>query len=85
VPDVEKERMYSLMRTRVSKELAGYVVDDTDGIKASRGREWVHLRLSNTEPFMRIIAEGADERSVDRLMAFGKSFADSLHDMKKSG
>jgi phosphomannomutase len=85
VPDMAKERLYSLIRDRVSEELGGYVVDDTDGIKASRGREWVHLRLSNTEPFMRIMAEGSDESSVDRLMAFGTAFADSLNERQRSG
>jgi phosphomannomutase len=85
VPGMEKERLYSLIRDRVAGELAGYVVDDTDGIKASRGREWVHLRLSNTEPVMRIMAEGSDEPRVDRLIAFGTSFADSLKKNTGSG
>jgi phosphomannomutase len=85
VPDMEKERLYSLIRDKVSRELAGYVVDDTDGIKALHGREWVHLRLSNTEPVMRIMAEGSDESRVDRLIAIGTAFADSLQKYKGSG
>jgi phosphomannomutase len=43
------------------------------------------MRLSNTEPIMRIMAEGSDEGGVDRLVAFGIAFADSLDKMKKSG
>jgi phosphomannomutase len=85
VPDMEKKRLYSLIRDKVSRELAGYVVDDTDGIKALHGREWVHLRLSNTEPVMRIMAEGSDESRVDRLIAIGTAFADSLQKYKGSG
>lgn len=34
-------------------------VDDSDGVRIDLPEGWVHLRASNTEPLVRIIAEGA--------------------------
>jgi phosphomannomutase len=55
-------------------------VDRQDGLKFSTGDSWVHIRPSNTEPIVRIIAEGktesqakeAAERAQKALAANGK-------------
>lgn len=39
-------------------------INTTDGIKISTDEYWLHLRLSNTEPLVRIIAEGRDRRHI---------------------
>ncbi|MDT8392284.1 MAG: phosphoglucosamine mutase [Bacteroidales bacterium] len=38
-----------------------------DGLKIILGREWIHLRKSNTEPIIRIYAESSDPAAADRL------------------
>jgi phosphomannomutase len=42
-------------------------VDTTDGVKIYIGKEWVHLRKSNTEPIIRIYAESSDEDKANAL------------------
>jgi phosphomannomutase len=42
-------------------------VDTTDGVKIYIGKEWVHLRKSNTEPIIRIYSEASDEEAANRL------------------
>jgi len=41
-----------------------FEVDTTDGVKIYIGKEWVHLRKSNTEPIIRIYAESTDENAA---------------------
>lgn len=38
-----------------------------DGLRIEFGADWVHIRTSNTEPILRIYAEGKDQSSADRL------------------
>jgi phosphomannomutase len=42
-------------------------VDITDGVKIYIGKEWVHLRKSNTEPIIRIYSESKSEASANAL------------------
>jgi phosphomannomutase len=42
-------------------------VDTTDGVKIYIGKEWVHLRKSNTEPIIRIYSEASDEEAANKL------------------
>ena len=48
-------------------------VDTTDGVKIYIGKEWVHLRKSNTEPIIRIYTESKDADAAsdlaDRIIA----------------
>ena len=43
-------------------------VDTQDGLRLDWPGRWVHLRPSNTEPFMRIIAEAETENEAKRLI-----------------
>jgi phosphomannomutase len=43
-------------------------VNTDDGLKIDFPDAWVHLRLSNTEPIIRIIAEAPDRSSADALV-----------------
>lgn len=38
-----------------------------DGLKIEFGKQWVHLRKSNTEPIIRIYSEAADEAAANAL------------------
>lgn len=43
-------------------------INTTDGIKISTDEYWLHLRLSNTEPLVRIIAEGRDRKHIANII-----------------
>lgn len=43
-------------------------VNDADGVRVDLPEGWVHLRPSNTEPIVRIIAEAADEAAARALV-----------------
>jgi phosphomannomutase len=42
-------------------------LDFTDGIKIVRAKSWVHVRPSNTEPIIRVIAEAPSREESERL------------------
>jgi len=50
----------------------GGEVDTRDGVKIIRDEAWLHLRCSNTEPIVRIIAEARGEAETRKLMDEGK-------------
>jgi phosphomannomutase len=53
---------------RIMDAFPGGKLDRTDGAKVSWEREWVHLRTSNTEPIIRVIAEARDPRAAHELV-----------------
>ncbi len=42
-------------------------VNTIDGVKILFGKEWIHLRKSNTEPIIRIYSESANEEKANAL------------------
>jgi phosphomannomutase len=42
-------------------------VDTVDGVKIYIGKEWVHLRKSNTEPIIRVYTESKDAQAASDL------------------
>ena len=42
-------------------------VDTVDGVKIYIGKEWVHLRKSNTEPIIRVYTESKDAQAASNL------------------
>ncbi|RPI25320.1 MAG: hypothetical protein EHM61_14715 [Acidobacteria bacterium] len=49
--------------------------DTTDGIRLSWDDAWLHIRASNTEPILRIIAEAQSLTRADQLMEQAVTFA----------
>ncbi len=47
-------------------------IDLTDGIRITTTKYWLHIRPSNTEPLVRIIAEGENLKEVKRLIEEAK-------------
>ena len=43
------------------------VVNDSDGVRVDIGDRWVHVRPSNTEPIIRLIAEAPDLAAVEAI------------------
>jgi phosphomannomutase len=52
---------------KMAEKYAHEEVDTTDGVKIYIGKEWVHLRKSNTEPIIRIYAESKDDQAANDL------------------
>lgn len=51
----------------MAEKYASEEVDTTDGVKIYVGKEWVHLRKSNTEPIIRIYSESENEAKANQL------------------
>jgi phosphomannomutase len=62
-PKVNVDEILSKMASAYSNE----EVDTTDGVKIYIGKEWVHLRKSNTEPIIRIYSESKNAEAADAL------------------
>jgi len=54
----------------------GAQFNDSDGLRIDLPAGWVHVRASNTEPIMRIIAEAADQPTARRLVDEVRAVAD---------
>ncbi len=57
----------SLVLRQVQQRYAKQPINTIDGVKIEFGREWVHLRKSNTEPIIRIYAESESNATADHL------------------
>jgi phosphomannomutase len=70
---VEPNRIYSLLQ-RVYDELEreGIESDQTDGIKISWPDGWVHIRVSNTESLIRLIAEAETAPRAHELLDWAR-------------
>ncbi len=52
---------------RLSRAFSGASVDKRDGLRFSWDRSWIHVRPSNTEPVVRVIAEAPSREEAARL------------------
>ncbi|MHC2992981.1 phosphoglucosamine mutase [Pontibacter sp. HJ8] len=62
-PDVNVDEVLRQMQERYAKQ----PINTIDGVKIEFGKEWVHLRKSNTEPIIRIYAESDSNATADHL------------------
>lgn len=60
---------------RVKTEFANEKINDSDGVRIDFPDGWIHIRPSNTEPIMRIIAEGRTETDTHKLIDSVKTAA----------
>ena len=70
---VEPNRIHSLMQ-RLYEELEreGVEYDQTDGIKIMWPDGWAHVRVSNTESFVRVIAEAETAPRAQELLDWAR-------------
>ncbi len=54
---------------KVSGRFSGEKIDTVDGVRIDFADGWVHLRPSNTEPIVRLIAEGGTLERAEELVA----------------
>lgn len=69
-PDERKFEVIGRLKTKLEKK--GFRILDIDGVKASDKHGWVLLRPSNTEPMIRIFAEGKTEEDLKRFLDLAK-------------
>ena len=63
-----KDASRTLDVVRKHLESQGLNIDEMDGIAADKGRDWhVSLRMSNTEPVVRLNVEGKSQEIVDQM------------------
>ncbi len=62
-PTIDTDNVLKLMEQRYAKQ----PVNTIDGVKIEFGKEWVHLRKSNTEPIIRIYAESDSNATAEHL------------------
>lgn len=62
-PEINVDNVLEKMADKYASE----EVDTTDGVKIYIGKEWVHLRKSNTEPIIRIYSESKTLETADAL------------------
>lgn len=62
-PGIDVDGILVTMADRYKNE----EVDTTDGVKIYIGKEWVHLRKSNTEPIIRVYTESKNMKAAEDL------------------
>ncbi len=62
----------------VRRQYADQNLNDADGIRIDFDRSWVHVRASNTEPIIRIIAEAPDRAHTEKLINDIQQLADGV-------
>jgi phosphomannomutase len=66
---VVPNRLYSVLQNfRIAVEHERLSYDLTDGIKVVLPQGWIHVRASNTESMIRVIAEAEETRSAQSLL-----------------
>lgn len=62
--------------SKMAEKYKNEEINTIDGVKIHIGKEWVHLRKSNTEPIIRIYSESFDKKSAD---AFAQRFIKEIN------
>jgi phosphomannomutase len=75
-PDVDVKRVLADIRKKYSKQ----PVDEVDGLRIEFDKDWVHLRMSNTEPVIRIYTESTSETTAS---AYANKFMDDIREVVK--
>ena len=53
---------------KVKKDFKQYTLVLTEGVKVLLPNGWLHVRASNTEPIIRVMAEGKDKAATEQLV-----------------
>ena len=58
---------FPLLETRLKREFKGAKFNFLDGVKVNLEKGWIHIRLSGTEPIVRIITEAKTKKEAENL------------------
>lgn len=75
--ECSKDRIKKALEAVRSKYVNGRV-NDSDGVRVDFDDAWAHIRGSNTEPIIRIIAEGPTRERAEALVDEMKAVLDSV-------
>lgn len=73
-PDIDVDAILEAVKVKFENEK----ITDIDGVKIDFKESWVHLRKSNTEPIIRIVAEAHTMEEAEELVAQIKEVIKSL-------
>jgi phosphomannomutase len=62
-PDIDVKQVLEDIKKKYKKQ----PINTTDGVRIDFEKEWVHLRMSNTEPIIRIYSESDSMATADYL------------------
>lgn len=81
-PDEKKPRLMEFLKNAPPKDMLGKKVvkiKDIDGYKfICEDSSWLMMRLSGTEPILRVYAEASSETRALKILEFGKGLANSV-------
>ncbi len=81
-PDEKKLKLMELLKNDPPKKVLGsrvVTVKDTDGYKfICDDSSWLMLRLSGTEPILRVYSEASSEKKALAILEFGKELANTV-------
>lgn len=65
--DLDPGINFTLILNHVREQFGGHEIDERDGMRIEHETGWVQIRKSNTEPIIRIYAEGKTAEEADNL------------------
>lgn len=65
--DITADIDVDLILQKIQEKYKKHQINTIDGVKIDFDEEWVHLRKSNTEPIIRIYAEGSTQSVADTI------------------
>ncbi len=68
-----EDELKSILMEKLKETISGEI-DTTDGIRIRTDDGWILIRPSGTEPYVRITAEGKDEKTLNELVKMGKAW-----------
>ena len=81
-PDDKKAKLLESLKNNPPKEILGRKVAEVktlDGYKfICEDSSWLMMRLSGTEPILRVYAEASSEKKALAILDYGKKVADSI-------
>ena len=66
--NLNKHIKVDLILKKIAKKFENFNISELDGIKVDFEDSWIHLRKSNTEPIIRLYAEGKEISQVDNII-----------------
>ncbi len=67
--NLEAGQDFDLILNEIRKQYSGHEIDERDGLRIEHKEGWVQIRKSNTEPVLRIYAEGRTADKAEYLSA----------------
>ncbi|MBP8959904.1 MAG: phosphoglucosamine mutase [Bacteroidales bacterium] len=76
--EYNKKMDFKKLKEYVKKEFSDSYIDERDGIRVENEDWWIHVRVSNTEPIIRIYAEASSPEKADELTGLMISIVKNL-------